>query len=103
MKNLVKKISPRLPSYVRFALYKTYEDFFTFKTLVRNNRLWKFVFYKNTKYHVKKKILFYHISGLSFGGTEKALQIIAKHIDKEKYDVFFMYSSKPRTGSAKVD
>ncbi|MDO8575682.1 MAG: hypothetical protein Q7R78_03215, partial [bacterium] len=41
----------------------------------------------------------YHISGLSFGGTEKFLQIVAKFLNKEKYEVFFMYSSKKRNNS----
>jgi hypothetical protein len=44
----------------------------------------------------KLRILFYHPSGLSFGGSEKFLQIFAKHIDKNKYDIFFLYSPKPR-------
>lgn len=103
MKNVVKKLSPILPKFIRFGLYKMYEDFFTCKTLIKNPKLWKVIFYKNTKKNAKKKILFYHPSGLSFGGTEKALQIIAKYIDKEKYEVFFMYSSKPRSGDIKVD
>jgi hypothetical protein len=44
----------------------------------------------------KKNILFYHLSGLSFGGTEKFLQILAKHLNRSKYNVFFMYSPKSR-------
>lgn len=103
MKEIVKKLSPHLPRYVRFGLYKVYEDFFTKKVLLTHPKLWKYVWYKNTKKNSKKKILFYHLAGLSFGGTEKALQIIAKYINKEKYDVFFMYSSKARTGNNKVD
>ena len=43
----------------------------------------------------KKNILFYHNTGLSFGGTEKYLQILAKYIDKKKYNVFFMYADEP--------
>ncbi len=42
----------------------------------------------------KKRILFYDINGLSYAGTQKNLQILAKYLDKEKYEVFFMYSSK---------
>ncbi len=103
MKELVKKLSPHIPRFIRFSLYRIYEDFFTKKVLLENPKLWKFIWYKNTKKNVKKKILFYHLSGLSFGGTEKALQIIAKHIDKKKYDIFFMYSSKPRIGVNKAD
>ncbi len=30
------------------------------------------------------------------GWTEKNLQMIAKHLDREKYDIFFMYGVKPR-------
>src|SRR3989338_3476490 len=45
----------------------------------------------------KTKVLFYHVSGLHFGGTEKFLQILAKHLDKNKFDVFFVYSPKSRT------
>jgi glycosyltransferase involved in cell wall biosynthesis len=50
----------------------------------------------------KTRILFYHISGLSSGGTEKFLQIIAKHLDRSKFDVFFMYSPKPRSSSGGI-
>ncbi len=42
----------------------------------------------------KKIILFYEINGLSYAGTQKNLQILAKYLDKKKYEVFFMYSSK---------
>jgi glycosyltransferase involved in cell wall biosynthesis len=103
MKNIGKKIQHILPRPLRFLMYKIYEDFFVLLILLRYSKLWKFVGYHNRHVQVKKRILFYHISGLSFGGTEKALQIIAKHINKEKYDVFFMYSSKPRVGASKVD
>lgn len=40
----------------------------------------------------KPTILFYSLHGMSFGGTEKMLQILAKHISKEKYRVLFMYA-----------
>lgn len=43
------------------------------------------------------RILFYHISGLHFGGTEKFLQIIAKHLNSDKFEAFFVYSPKSRT------
>lgn len=45
----------------------------------------------------KTNVLFYHISGLSFGGTEKSLQAIAKHMDKRAFNVHFAYGN--RTGS----
>ena len=44
----------------------------------------------------RPRVLFYQLSGMSFGGTEKNLQILAKHLSPDKYDVFFMYSSKPQ-------
>jgi hypothetical protein len=60
---------------------------------------------KKARTDKKKNILFFNISGLSFGGTEKSLQIIAKHLDREKYNVYFMYSPKPRgtTGGIRLD
>lgn len=48
------------------------------------------------RHKVKPRILFYHVSGLFFGGTEKYLQILAKHMDPEHYDSYFLYSPKPR-------
>jgi len=48
---------------------------------------------KNTK----PRILFYHVSGLSFAGTEKFLQILAKYLNHDLYDIYFMYSPKPRS------
>lgn len=40
------------------------------------------------------RILFYHISGMGYGGTEKSLQILAKHLDPDRYKVYFMYSTR---------
>lgn len=42
----------------------------------------------------RKRILLYHVIGLSYGGTEKSLQYIAAKLDKSKYDVYFMYSER---------
>lgn len=39
----------------------------------------------------KTRVLFYHIHSLGFAGTEKFLQILAKYMNKEKYEVFYMY------------
>lgn len=39
----------------------------------------------------KKRILFYHINSLGYAGTEKFLQILARHLNKEKYTVYFMH------------
>jgi hypothetical protein len=50
----------------------------------------------------KTNILFYHVSGLSFGGTEKFLQIIAKYLDPKKFNVYYAYSTKSRTNSGNI-
>ncbi len=50
--------------------------------------------YKSQKHEGKKNILFYDINGLSYAGTQKFIQILAKYLNKNKYNVFFMYSSK---------
>jgi len=50
--------------------------------------------YKPQKLGGKKNILFYDINGLSYAGTQKFIQILAKYLNKKKYNVFFMYSSK---------
>jgi glycosyltransferase involved in cell wall biosynthesis len=49
---------------------------------------------KNLQQNIKPRILFYDINGLSYAGTQKFEQILARHLDKSKYEVFFMYSSK---------
>ncbi len=46
--------------------------------------------------NVKPCILIYGVSALAMGWTEKNLQMIAKHLDREKYAVFLMYGTKPR-------
>lgn len=50
----------------------------------------------------KTNILFYHVSALSFGGTEKFLQIIAKYLNPHKFNVYIMYSAKPRASSGNI-
>ncbi len=89
--------------FIPIAIYKyltwLHGEMFTkksIKTLKLENCNYKIGKKENRKKNSKTKILFYHISGLSFGGTEKHLQILAKHINKEVYDVYFMYSPKPR-------
>jgi len=40
--------------------------------------------------NLKARILIYHVNGFSYGGTEKGLQFIAKNLNKDKFDVYFM-------------
>lgn len=44
--------------------------------------------------HKKKRLLFYHINSLGYAGTEKFMQILAKHIDKKKYETYYLYPYK---------
>lgn len=98
MKDAIKKMVPRIPRSIRILALLTYERMYA--RGIRNYSIKKAsVADKNGK---KPRILFYHVSGLAFGGTEKALQIIAKHLDPEKYDVYYMYSPKPRSSTGNI-
>lgn len=86
MKNLFYK----LPKTLRRLIVKTIELFayiyIKYKT--------KSIKINNKKSSDKINVLIYHISALSFGGTEKNLQMIAKYLDKNKYNVFLMHGTK---------
>lgn len=96
MKNFVKKIFPLLPAYCQRKLTAFYEREYAIFSLIAMYFDGVDISIASRQINNKPRILFYHPSGLSFGGTEKFLQILAKHIDKKEYDVFFLYSSKPR-------
>ena len=51
----------------------------------------------------RERILFYDIMGLGYTGTDKFLQILAKNLDKNLYDVFFMYGDQLIEGSGVED
>ncbi|MBI5530070.1 MAG: glycosyltransferase [Candidatus Doudnabacteria bacterium] len=51
----------------------------------------------------KKRLLFYELAGMGYGGTEAFLQILAKHVNKNEYDVYFMYSDKVADGAGIED
>lgn len=53
--------------------------------------------YRPTSRHGKIRVLFYDKQGLGYAGTQKSLQILAKFLDKEKFEVFFLYSSRLAT------
>lgn len=84
IKELAKRIFPFIPRWLKKLLYGRYER--------RYEGIEQYT--PDNKAHSKKRLLFYHKSGLSFGGTEKFLQILAKHLNKKKYDVYFMYAPK---------
>lgn len=85
--DLVKKIfSPNIQgmikiplSYYRLLLSRIYGGANNYVNRISTNR---------------PRILFYDINGLSYAGTQKFEQILAKHLDKSKYEIYFMYSSK---------
>src|SRR3990167_1187959 len=39
----------------------------------------------------RKRVLFYHINSLGHAGTEKFIQILAKYLDKNTHEVFYLY------------
>jgi len=88
-----------MPKFIRFFIVRIYSEYYIFKIKVFLKKEYPEYLIKNrAKTNIKPRILFYHISGLSFGGTEKFLQILAKYLNYNKYDIYFMYSSKPRYG-----
>lgn len=65
-------------------------------------RLKLYSFVDSPKKVARKKILFYHINSLSHAGTEKFLQILAKYLDKNKFDVYYLYPRKNNEGSIEL-
>lgn len=111
LKHTLKKITYMLPYPINSFILRAYEKFFSYKTYLTlpsqykatiqaANKLWRIGGKKN-----KYNILFYHLTGLSSGGTEKFIQIIAKHLNRDNFNVFFMYSSIPRkiSGNIRLD
>ncbi len=99
---VAKEIFLRLPLFLKRMVVRMREQLGKRKALKQLRLEKKDVSYVSTPHGGKKNILFYHISGLSFGGTEKNLQILARHLNKERYNVYFMYSPKPRGSSGGI-
>ncbi len=96
MKHIAKNIFCFFPVFIRRILVSLWEFLYRVNTAKNVGRPY---FKKRVKKSQKgrdskQNILFYHFSGLSFGGTEKNLQILAKYLDKDKYNVYFLYSSQ---------
>lgn len=81
-----------LPKYLRKIILRTVENMLAFKTYVYTKK--KSVDCIQNKSSKKINILFFHPTGLRYGGTEKCLQGFAKHINSEKYHVFFMHGEE---------
>src|SRR6185436_1388988 len=92
MKYFYEKIHPKLKSNNRLYWYA--REWFVIVMI-----FWKSLF--NKPFKEKKRVLFYYIHALGYGGTSSLMQILAKHLDKKKYQVYIMYSEKPiaRAGS----
>ncbi len=103
MRTFAKKVVYGLPRPLRRLILSGYERAYAHRTLSELRKTG--VEIKNVhpgRSGGKTKILFYHVSGLAFGGTEKSLQIIAKYLDPEKYEVYYMYSPKPRSSTGNI-
>ena len=96
MKRLAKRIFPYIPVWLRRIATSVYEVHYARIASTAMGLEGVDVSVSKTGRNVKPRMLFYHPSGLSFGGTEKFLQILARHINKDKYDTYFLYSAKPR-------
>jgi glycosyltransferase involved in cell wall biosynthesis len=57
----------------------------------------------DVKFKKKPRILFYNITGLGYSGTDKFLQVLAKNLNKERYDVYLMYGDQVMPGSGVRD
>jgi len=87
-----------MPSFIKYFIIWVYSNFYILKTKIFLEKEYPNNLFNNEKEkNIKPRILFYHVSGLSFAGTEKFLQILAKHLNPDIYDVYFMYSPKPRS------
>ena len=86
-----------MPGFIRRFIVWIYSDYYIFKIKKFLKREYpNYLLKTKAKNNIRPRILFYHISGLSFAGTEKFLQILAKHLNHNRYDVYFMYSPKSR-------
>lgn len=86
----MKKIFYTLPKQLKQLVVRTIEliAFLHIKTKEKNIQIHK---QNNSE---KINVLIYHVTALSFGGTEKNLQMIAKYLNKDKYNVFLMHATK---------
>jgi glycosyltransferase involved in cell wall biosynthesis len=98
MRSFLKKIFNTMPVFIRRFAVRIYSDYHIFKIKKFLKREYpNYLLESNRKRNSRPRVLFYHIAGLNFSGTEKFLQILAKHLDYNLYDVYFMYSPKPRS------
>jgi glycosyltransferase involved in cell wall biosynthesis len=90
LKNFVEKLHPKLKSSSK--LYWLFREWYV-KTLVTFKRLF------DRPKKKKPRVLFFYVYGLAYGGTSSMMQIFAKHLNKDKYDAFLMYSKQVDTST----
>ena len=89
--NFLKKIFYHLPKLTRIHIVKLIELITLIYIKIKIDKI--HINIKNNTHSGKKNILIYHISALTFSGTEKNLQMIAKYLNKDKYNVFIMHAT----------
>jgi glycosyltransferase involved in cell wall biosynthesis len=95
MSKSLKNIFYSFPKFIRQVILYIIESLTYLK--LKKQKIDKII----KKGHYKKKnILIYHRDCLSFGGTEKNLQMIAKYLDRKKYNVFLMHGTKTENNRA---
>jgi glycosyltransferase involved in cell wall biosynthesis len=92
----MKNIFYKLPKILRRSIVWLIEFFALMAVYAKDGRV------APTKHQKsgKTNVLIYHIDALSFGGTEKNLQMIAKYLDKATYNVFLLHGTKTEKNRA---
>jgi len=98
MRSFLKKIYNIMPGFIQRFIVRIYSEYY----ILRNKKFLKkeypeYLLIQKNRKNVKPRILFYEIGGLGFGGTSKFLQILAKHLRHNRYDIYFMYSIRVRS------
>lgn len=92
LSEIIKNIYFSLPKPLSAFILRKYENYFAYKTANQLNiEITRRI---NRPKNIKPKILFFDTAGGSHGGTAKEMQILAKYLDKNKYDVYFMCSTR---------
>lgn len=97
----LKNIYFSIPKSLRVLILRTYENYCAFKTALRTNT--KINHTVTRPANKRPRVLFFDMSGGGHGGTSKEMQILSKYLNKSKYDVYFMYSSKQAENRIRVE
>ncbi len=87
-----------MPGFIKRFIVWIYSDYY----ILKNKKFLKkeypeYLLIQKNRNNIKPRILFYEIGGLGFGGTSKFLQILAKHLGNNRYDIYLMYSLRVRS------